>query len=194
MKFFTRLYDKALSWAEHPKAIWFLGLLGFSESIFFPVPTDVMLAPMSLAKPQRAWELAFIATITSVLGGLAGFVLGYFLFDSLIHPNLESWGYLQLYLRVVDWFANYGIWVVFIAGFSPVPYKVFTLAAGALHMAFIPFALISLISRGARFYLVAGLMRWGGEAMKEKLRSYVDAIGWFIVFLVVVYGLYLFFN
>ncbi len=193
MKIFTHLYDKVLQWSEHPKAAWMLGVMSFCESIFFPIPTDVMLAPMTLAKPEKAWRYALLTTLTSVIGGIIGFLLGYFLFDSLIAPHLESWGYLELYQQTKHWFDEYGIWIVFIAGFSPIPYKVFTLTAGGMHMALLPFAFVSLLSRGARFYLVAGLMRWGGEPMKLKLRQYVDTIGWFIVALVLVFILYQYF-
>jgi len=192
MNWFSTLYDKALIWAQHPKAVQFLWALGISESIFFPVPTDVMLAPMALSSPQNAWRFASIATMSSVLDGIIGFTLGYYLFDTMIQPRLELWGFWDTYLRVYQWFKEYGVVVVFIAGFSPIPYKVFTLSAGALHMAFIPFVLISTISRGARFFLVAGLMKWGGEPMKLKLRIYVDRIGWFLVGLVVIYGFYLY--
>lgn len=190
MKIFSLLYDKVLTLAEHPKAVRLLGIISFSESIFFPIPTDVMLAPMALAQPDKAWRLALITTITSVLGGLVGYVLGYFLFDSLIAPNIEAWGYQEIYLKTKGWFDEYGIWIVFVAGFSPIPYKVFTLTAGGMQMAFLPFALVSLISRGARFYLVAGLMRWGGEPMRENLRKYIDTIGWIVVSLVVIFIIY----
>ncbi len=190
MKIFTHLYDTVLKWAEHPLAVRYLSVMSFSESIFFPVPTDVMLAPMVLAKPQQAWSLALITTITSVLGGIVGFYLGYFLFESLIEPHLLSWGYQALYQRTLHWFGEYGIWVVFIAGFSPVPYKLFTITAGVMQLAILPFVLISLISRAGRFFLVAALMRWGGEAMKEKLRSYIDAIGWTVVLLISLFIIY----
>jgi membrane protein YqaA with SNARE-associated domain len=190
MKIFTLLYDKVLTLAEHPKAVRFLGVISFSESIFFPIPTDVMLAPMALAQPEKAWRLALITTITSVLGGLVGYLLGYFLFDSLIADNLVDWGYQDVYLQIKGWFDEYGIWIVFIAGFSPIPYKVFTLTAGGMQMAFVPFGLVSLVSRGARFFLVAGLMRWGGEPMRQKLRQYIDTIGWIVVSIVLIFILY----
>ncbi len=194
MKLFSRLYDQALIWSKHPKAVRLLWALGICESIFFPVPTDVMLAPMALANPDRAWRFASIASLSSVIGGVLGFALGYFLFDSFLEPNLVDWGYLETYNRVSSWFSEYGIWVVFIAGFSPIPYKVFTLTAGALHMALMPFIVISLISRGARFYLVAGLMKWGGESMREKLRLYVDRIGWGLVLIILIYLVYWYFK
>ncbi len=190
MKIFTHLYDKVLRWAENPRALRYLCVMSFSESIFFPIPTDVMLAPMVLSKPDKAWFLALVTTITSVLGGIVGYYLGYYLFESLIQPHLVSWGYQALYQQTYHWFNEYGIWVVFIAGFSPVPYKVFTITAGVMQLAIIPFVFISFISRAGRFFLVATLMRWGGSNMKDRLRDYVDAIGWAVVILVGGYLLY----
>ncbi len=187
MKIFTHLYDKVLEWSEHPLAVRYLCVMSFSESVFFPVPTDVMLAPMVLSKPDRAWFLAMITTITSVSGGIVGYYLGYYLFESFLQPHLINWGYQALYQQTYRWFAEYGIWVVFIAGFSPVPYKIFTITAGVMQLAIIPFILISLISRAGRFFLVAALMRWGGASMKEKLRDYIDAIGWTVVVIIVGY-------
>ncbi|HFB66646.1 MAG TPA: DedA family protein [Aeromonadales bacterium] len=187
MKIFTHLYDKVLKWSEHPLAVRYLCVMSFSESVFFPVPTDVMLAPMVLSKPDRAWFLAMITTITSVSGGIVGYYLGYYLFESFLQPHLINWGYQALYQQTYRWFAEYGIWVVFIAGFSPVPYKIFTITAGVMQLALIPFILISLISRAGRFFLVAALMRWGGASMKEKLRDYIDTIGWTVVVIIVGY-------
>jgi membrane protein YqaA with SNARE-associated domain len=151
--------------------------MSVAESSFFPVPPDVMLAPMCLARPERAWRFALLTTLTSVAGGLAGYAIGYFAFEALA-PWLQTTKYWTSYQTAVQWFSDYGFWAVFIAGFSPIPYKVFTIAAGALSMALLPFTLASIIGRGARFYLVAGLMKWGGERMEAALHRYVDRIGW----------------
>ena len=177
--------DKMLEWSKHPKAPWFLGALSFAESSFFPIPPDVMLAPMVLAKPRSAWRLATITTVASVLGGMAGFAIGMFALD-IIEPMLRDWGKWETYEHARDWFAEWGIWAVFIAGFSPIPYKIFTIAAGAMSMAFLPFVVASAVGRGARFFLVAGLIAWGGPKFEAKLREYVDVIGWSIVALIVV--------
>ena len=177
---FSTLYNKTMRWAAHRHAQWYLAGLSFAESSFFPIPPDVMLAPMSLANTQRAWRYALITTLFSVLGGAAGYLIGMFAFD-LIQPWLQSAGYLDKYQLAVDWFNEWGIWVVFIAGFSPIPYKVFTIAAGVIAMAFLPFIIASLIGRGARFFIVAGLMVWGGEKMDAAMRQYVDRIGWGMV-------------
>lgn len=180
MRLFSALYDKTMGWSRHPRAPWFLGGLSFAESSFFPIPPDVMLAPMSLARPEKAWHFALLTTLASVIGGIAGYFIGVFFFD-LIEPLLHEYGYWDRYLHARTWFEEWGFWAIFIAGFSPIPYKVFTIAAGAMSMAFLPFVLASIIGRGARFFLVAGLMRWGGESMERTLREYIDRIGWVLV-------------
>lgn len=186
MKLFQPLYDMMLRWARHPQASKYLGVLSFSESMFFPLPPDVMLAPMSLSQPARAWHFALIATVASVVGGAAGYLLGYFAFDAWLHPLIMEAGYGDKLDTAIGWFETYGVWIVFIAGFSPIPYKVFTISAGFLQMAFIPFMIASAIGRGARFFLVAGLMRWGGAAMEEKLRQYVEILGWLVIAIAVI--------
>lgn len=185
MRLFGPLYDKCMIWAAHRRAPAYLAGLSFAESSFFPIPPDVMLAPMSLARPAKAWRFALITTVTSVLGGLFGYLIGYFAFD-LIEPWLSRWGYMDKFTVVQEWFERWGFWAIFIAGFSPVPYKVFTISAGLLHMALLPFIVASVIGRGARFYLVAGLMRWGGARMEQVLRRYVEWLGWFVLVLALV--------
>ena len=180
MRLFSPLYARAMQWARHRHAPAYLGTMSFAESSFFPVPPDVMLAPMCLARPERAWRFALLTTLASVAGGLAGYAIGYFAFESLA-PWLRTTKYWASYQTAVQWFSDYGFWAVFIAGFSPIPYKVFTIAAGALSMALLPFTLASLVGRGARFYLLAGLMKWGGERMEAALHSYVDRLGWALV-------------
>ena len=185
MKLFEPMYDMALRWARHRHAVKYLGGLSFAESVFFPIPPDVMLAPMSLSQPDKAWRFALITTLASILGGIAGYWLGYFAFDAWLSPIIESWGYTHKIETATQWFSDYGVWVVFVAGFSPIPYKVFTTSAGFLQMAFFPFLIASAVGRGARFFLVAGLMRWGGAPMEAKLRQYVEVLGWAVVLLAV---------
>lgn len=181
MKIFQYFYDKTMHWAKHKHAQWFLGGMSFAESVIFPVPPDVMLAPMSLSKPERAWWFAFVTTVGSVLGGILGFTLGWFAFDSFLQPLIAEWGYQGKLDHAMEWFKEYGIWVVFLAGFTPIPYKIFTISAGALHMAFIPFLIASAVGRGARFFLVAGLMYWGGARFESKLRQHIDTLGWSVI-------------
>jgi membrane protein YqaA with SNARE-associated domain len=189
---FQKLYDKTLAWSKHRHAAKYLCALSFAESSFFPVPPDVMLAPMALAQPDKAFRFALLTTIASVLGGIFGYAIGYFLFDS-IEPWLRTTHYWESYLIAQDWFENWGFWAVFVAGFSPIPYKVFTIAAGALSMVFVPFVLASIIGRGGRFFLVAMLLAAGGARLESKLREYMDRLGWATVVLVVIgVGIYKF--
>ena len=190
MKIFSSLFARTMRWSRHPHAPWYLALLSFAESSFFPVPPDVMLAPMAMAAPRRAWALALLTTVASVLGGLFGYAIGYFAFAG-IRPWLEGSSYWEPYLQARAWFDAWGAWAVFIAGFSPIPYKVFTIAAGVAQMALLPFTLASLVGRGARFFLVAALMRWGGERMEARLHRIFDRLGWAsVAALLLAYALY----
>jgi membrane protein YqaA with SNARE-associated domain len=184
MKWFSSIYDRVITWSRHRHAPRYLAALSFSESSFFPIPPDVMLAPMVLANPHKAWNLALLTTVTSVLGGVLGYLIGTFSFE-LVEPLLRDAGYYPKYLQAKQWFDEWGFWAVFLAGFSPIPYKVFTITAGVISMAFLPFVLASAIGRGARFYLVAGLLYWGGDSMEQTLRKYIDIIGWATVGLVI---------
>jgi membrane protein YqaA with SNARE-associated domain len=167
-------------WARHKYATYWLALVSFTESSCFLVPPDVMLAPMTLARPERAWFLAMLTTVTSVLGGLLGYFIGLFAFN-MAEPLLISLGYMDAYIHAAEWFDKWGIWAIFLAGFTPIPFKIFTIAAGAANMALIPFLLGSFVGRGLRFFLVAGLMRWGGPELESKLHLWVDRLGWFTV-------------
>ncbi len=191
MKLFSSLYEKVMSWSKHPHAERYLAGLSFSESSFFPIPPDIMLAPMALAKTDKALRYALITTVASVLGGIFGYIIGLWFID-LIQPLVGSGGrWEEKFVLTQEWFSEWGFWAIFIAGFSPIPYKVFTISAGAIGMLFIPFVLASLIGRGARFFLVASLMKWGGQEMELKLRKYVDIIGWLVVIIgVIAYIIY----
>jgi membrane protein YqaA with SNARE-associated domain len=191
MNIFTRLYDKCMLWARHRHAVWYLTGLSFAESSFFPIPPDVMLAPMSMAKPGSAVRYALMTTLASVAGGLFGYLIGAYAFD-LIQPWLQDSAYWPKYLHVREWFEQWGFWAILVAGFSPIPYKVFTIAAGTLGMSLPLFVLGSMLGRGGRFFLVAGLMAWGGERMESTLRVWVEWLGWLMVVLAV--GAYFYFS
>ncbi len=183
------LYEKVMSWAKHSHAEYYLSGLSFAESSFFPIPPDVMLMPMALATPNRAWFFALITTLASVLGGILGYMIGMFAYE-LVQPLLEGqWS--EYYHITQKWFNEWGFWAIFIAGFSPIPYKVFTITAGILSMSFIPFIIASGIGRGGRFFLVAGLMRWGGKSMEQMLKKYIDIIGWLVIILAIIFYLLL---
>ena len=187
MKIFTQLYDACLRWAKHKYATAYLSILTFAESVFFPIPPDVMLAPMVLSRPDKAWYLATITSISSVIGGIVGYLLGAYLYDPVVLPFIEMMNYQAKFETIVGYFNEYGIWIVFMAGFTPIPYKLFTVSAGMLAMAFWPFVIASTIGRGMRFFLVAGILYFGGEKMEHKLRQYVDFLGWLVVLLIMTF-------
>lgn len=189
MKVFTYLYDKTMGWSKHKHAPKYLAGMSFAESSFFPIPPDVMLMPMALAKPEKAMWFATITTVFSLLGGLFGYFIGYALLDVVL-PILESLNYITKYEKAVGFFEEYGFWIVFIAGFSPIPYKLVTIAAGASAMALLPFIIASFIGRGARFFLVAYLMKVGGEKYEPKIRQSVDRIGYGMIVLILGYIAY----
>ncbi len=186
MKIFSALYEWTLKWAEHKFAPRILAVLTFAESVFFPIPPDVLLAPMVLAQREKAWKFATLTTVASVIGGVVGYGLGYMMFEPWIQPLITEFGYQARFDKAMLWFSEWGVWVVFIAGFSPIPYKLFTVSAGFLHMAFLPFLLASAIGRGMRFFLVAGVIRWGGAPMEQKIRQWVDVLGWLVVSAIVI--------
>ncbi len=183
MRLFGPLYERVLDWSRHPHAERYLAAMSFAESSFFPIPPDVMLAPMSLAAPARAWRYALVTTVASVLGGIAGYAIGLLLFES-IEPWLVTSHYWDAYQTSRNWFDQYGVWVVFLAGFSPIPYKVFTIAAGVAVLNPLLFVLASLFGRGARFFLVAGLLKAGGPRFEAQLRHHVERLGWVTVVIV----------
>ena len=177
---FSALYARVVRWAGHRHAPWYLGVLSFAEASFFPVPPDVMLAPMVLARRRRAWFYATLTTLASAAGGVAGYLLGMWAFE-WVAPLIRDAGYWPAYVQARDWFAAWGVIVVFIAGFSPIPYKVFTISAGAAGMPFLPFVFASVVGRGARFFLVAALVYWGGVHMDRWLRQHLDRVGWLLL-------------
>ena len=175
MALFAGLYDRVLGWSRHRHATAYLGVLSFAESSFFPIPPDVMLAPMTLARPKRWWRLAAITTIASVLGGVAGYLIGTYAL-SWILPILVERGHAHYFELSQAWFAKWGALAILIAGFSPIPYKVFTITAGAVGMSMPLFVAASIVGRGARFFLVAGLIRAGGPGFEAAMRKHIDRV------------------
>ena len=180
MRLFGPLYERVLKWSRHPHAERYLGAMSFAESSFFPIPVDVMLAPMCLADRSKWIRFATIATVFSVLGGLAGYAIGWGMFEA-IEPWLRDSHYWDAYVPARQWFDDYGVWVVFVAGFSPIPFKVFTIAAGVAALNLPAFFIGSLIGRAARFFLVAGLVKFGGDRFETTLSRYIERIGWAVV-------------
>ena len=170
-----------MRFSRRREAPYYLSLLSFFESFILPFPPpDVMLAPMSLAKPSRAMHFAALTLLASVLGGLVGYMIGAFLFD-LAEPLIVDWGYQERFQTVIEWFDHWGFWAVLVAGFSPVPYKIFTIAAGVFGLALLPFVMASVIGRGARFFLLAWCLAKFGPAIEPRLVRYIEYIGWAVV-------------
>ena len=183
MKIFGPLYEKVMQWSRQPRAEIYLGGVSFIESSFFPIPTSLMLAPMVMARRERAWWLAAVATITSVLGGLFGYLIGYFLFDQVGLRILEFYHLQDKFVEMQAWFDQYGIWLIFLAGLTPIPYKLFTITSGVLGLALIPFTIASLFGRASQFFLVAALVWWGGSKIEPVLDKWIEWIGWGVLLL-----------
>ena len=203
MNIFSTLYEICIKLAKHPKAPWFLCINSFIESIFWPIPPDVMLAPMCLARPKRSLYYALLTVITSVLGAVCGYYLGYFIYDPYIADFINWLGYNDAMATVREWFTlKYGILMVFVGAFTPVPYKVIAvttglvaaesyLATGSVGMlTILNFVLVSFVGRGLRFFLEAGIIMYGGERMERVIRRYIDIIGWACVDLIAIYIVY----
>jgi len=185
MKLFEPIYSKLMGWARHRHAERYLAGVSFAESSFFPIPVDVMLAPMVLANKDRAWRFAMVTTIMSVLGGVAGYLIGRFLFDMWGEQLLNYFHAHETFESIKQSYNKHGILIILLAGFTPVPYKIFTVASGVMSIAFLPFVLLSLVGRGARFFLVAGLIRLGGDALEETIHQKIEWLGWGTLILVV---------
>ncbi len=177
---FAGMLSRVLHWSRHRNAHVYLGAVSFAESSFFPIPPDLLLAPMVLARPERAWRLAAWTTLWSVVGGVAAFMVASYAIDTVTN-GLRDVGYWDSYLRTRVWFEQWGFLAVLVAGFSPIPYKVFAFAAGGMSMFLPAFIAASIAGRGGRFFLVAGLIARGGPRMERALKSYVNRLGWLVV-------------
>lgn len=182
MKLFSYLYDRMLAWSGHQHARYYLAGVSFAESSFFPIPPDIMLISMGLAKPTRAWHYAVITTLFSVLGGCFGYLLGYFCIH-IIEPKILNSAYALSYEQIRQWFNQFGVWIILLAGFTPIPYKLFTITAGIMHMLFLPFVLASIFGRGLRFFLVSGLLVVFGARLEPHIRRWIDWLGWITIIL-----------
>jgi membrane protein YqaA with SNARE-associated domain len=162
-----RLYRRVLALAARRDAPWWMAAISFAESSFFPIPPDVLLVPMCLARPERAWRLALICTVASVLGGVLGYFIGYALFEVLAAPLLRFYHYEAAFERFRQTYAEWGLWVILVKGVTPIPYKIVTIASGAAGFNFAVFLAASVVTRGARFFLLAGLLRAFGEPVRD---------------------------
>ena len=177
MQVFRPMYERALRWAAHRHAPWYLAGLSFIEAIFFPIPPEVMLAPMSLAQPKRAFWFAALSLAGSMVGMFIGYALGHFALE-LAMPLVEKLGYAAEFETIKQQAAENGFWLLLIAGFTPIPFKVSTIASGAVGMPLLPFFFGALIGRGKRVFLVAGAIRLGGERAEKALHKHIEPVGW----------------
>ncbi len=161
------LYDRIMALAAHRHAGWVLGAVAFAESSVFPIPPDALLIPMILARPRAAFRLALLATVASVAGGLLGYAIGLALWETVGRAIVAFYGYEAEFARLRDLYAEWGLWIVAVAGFTPFPYKVVTIASGVVGFPVLPFLLASAVSRAGRFFLVAALLRIFGEAVRD---------------------------
>ncbi len=181
-----RLYDWTMRLAAGRHAGAGLAAVAFVESSFFPIPPDLLLIPMVLADRTKAWRYAVIATVASVVGGMLGYAIGAFLFDQIATPLLQFYGYEEQFQRFASWYNDWGAWIVFAAGVTPFPYKVITIASGATGLNFAVFMLASVVSRGLRFFIVAGLLYWVGPPIRDFIERRLGLV--FTVFMVLLIG------
>ena len=168
---FDRLYQWVIRLSESARAPWALGLVSFAESSFFPIPPDVILVPMVLAQPRRAWLFAGIATVTSVLGGILGYALGALLFDTLGAWLIHLYGYENKVNALRESYQHWGAWIILIKGVTPIPYKLVTIVSGLLGYNLPLFILLSLITRGLRFFILAALILRFGEPIRAQMEK-----------------------
>src|SRR5262245_14148661 len=168
-----RLYDWCLAAAHKPHALWTMGAVSFAESSFFPIPPDVMLIPMALARPDRAWFYALLCTVTSVAGGIVGYAIGAYLYDSVGQWLIQFYGYGDKVEAFRELYLEYGAWIILLKGLTPIPYKLVTITSGFAGYDIWLFILFSIITRGARFSILAFLLNrygaWARSIIEERL-------------------------
>ncbi|MFC1601657.1 YqaA family protein [Candidatus Sumerlaeota bacterium] len=174
MKWLRGLYDWVLSWADSPYGALALFLLAVAESSFFPIPPDVLLIALCMGAYRRSMWFAAICSVGSVIGGAIGYLIGWKCFELVGVPIINAFASMEAYDRLELLFEQYGLWIVGTAGFTPIPYKLFTIAAGACHMSFVPFVAISAVSRSARFFLVAGIVQFSYKRFGDRIQGWID--------------------
>jgi membrane protein YqaA with SNARE-associated domain len=180
------LYDRTMAMASGPRAEPALGVVAFAESSFFPIPPDILLIPMVLAERAKAWRFALIATVSSVVGGLAGYLIGAFLFEAVARPILDFYGYGARFDAFAEMYNDWGVWIVLFAGVTPFPYKVITIASGATGLNLGVFILASILARGGRFFIVAALLYWVGPPIRAFIEKRLGLV--FTAFMVLLVG------
>lgn len=180
------LYEKTMNLAQHPKAMRWLGGVSFAESSVFPIPPDVMMIPMILARPSRAWLIAFVAVVGSVLGGVLGYAIGAFAFEAIGRPILTMLGKADAMGEFNTRFNDFGFWAVLVAGITPFPFKVITIMSGWTGMPFLTFVATSVLARSLRFFIVAGLLRVFGTPVRDFVEKRLGLV--FTLFMVLLIG------
>ena len=178
-------YDWVIRMSEHPKSLWVLFGVSFAESSFFPIPPDVMLVPMILAQRQKAWLIAAVCTVASVIGGFFGYAIGYFLFETIGQWVINLYGLQGGFAQFQEQFNKWGLWIILIKGLTPIPYKLITIASGAAHFNLAVFAGASVVTRGLRFYLVAALLYFFGQPVRGFIEKHLTLVTTAAVVLIV---------
>tara|TARA_Y100001970_G_scaffold81944_1_gene103787 strand:- start:4745 stop:5329 length:585 start_codon:yes stop_codon:yes gene_type:complete len=186
MNILRQLYEWTLKKSEHPKASWFLSIISFTESSFFPIPPDIILIPMVIAKTAKAWTYAFICTVSSVLGGALGYLIGFFFYNSIGILIVNYYGLDNQFTNFENSYNEYGFWIVLGAGFTPFPFKLITISSGLFGLNFITFILVAFVARGLRFFLLAGLLKLFGENIKKLIDQYFNLLA--IIFFILLIG------
>ena len=190
MKTLRKLYNWTLNKANHPKAPWFLSFISFIESSFFPIPPDIILIPMIIANRFKAWWYAFICTASSVIGGIAGYCIGFFFYSTIGIMILKYYSLGDQFTNFESLYNENGIWIVLGAGFTPFPFKFITIASGFFHLNIYLFIIVALIGRGSRFYLIAFLLRIFGNWIKNFIDKYFNLLA--ILFFILLIGSFIF--
>ncbi|MBR1840702.1 MAG: DedA family protein [Alphaproteobacteria bacterium] len=184
--FIRKIYDWIIRLSGNNNALIWLFIISFVESSFFPIPPDIMLIPMILATPKKAWKIAGVCTLASVIGAYLGYIIGVYFFQLIAEPLLNFYGYLEKFNEFKKLYEEYGAWIVFGAGITPFPYKIITIASGVVHLNLAVFTVASVIARGLRFFLIAWLLKTYGE----KMRIFIEKnLGWLsVLFLLLLFG------
>lgn len=184
--FVRRIYDSIIALSGKQHALFWLAVISFVESSFFPIPPDIMLIPMILATPKKAWKIAGICTLASVIGAYLGYIIGFYFFQLIAEPLLKFYGYLDKFNDFKHLYTEYGAWIVFGAGITPFPYKIITIASGVVHLNLLVFTIASILARGFRFFVISWLLKTYGEKMKEFIEK---NLGWLsVLFLILLIG------
>ncbi len=181
-----KIYQWMVDAASGKNALWALAIVAFVESSFFPIPPDIMLIPMIVATPKRAWKIATVATIASVVGGYFGYLIGFLGYDLIAKPLLNFYGYLEKFEKFRQYYNEYGAWIVLGAGITPFPYKVITIASGVVGMNIWIFGIASVVARGLRFFIIAALLRFFGEPIKKIIEKHFGLLS--ILFFILLIG------